>query len=107
MSRGSLVCITLAGSARFTATRFWLKKNRTFLRARKAIQQNMIALEMSLIGLLLNFGLKVGMISRDRFEAHTQELADGNPMLETSTAPMLRARASLLQELVGLKMRVR
>jgi hypothetical protein len=83
------------------------QKNRTFLRARKAIQQNMIALEMSLIGLLLNFGLKVGMISRDRFEAHTQELADGNPMLETSTAPMLRARASLLQELVGLKKRVR
>lgn len=67
----------------------------------------MIALEMSLIGLLLNFGLKVGMISRDRFETHTLELADGNPMLETSTAPMLRARASLLQELVGLKKRVR
>lgn len=33
---------------------------RVILSARKAIQQNMIALEMSLRGLLRNFGLKVG-----------------------------------------------
>jgi len=62
--------------------------------ARKAIQQNMIALEMLLRGLLRNFDLKVGVISRRRFEARIRELADGNPMLKTATAPMLRARAS-------------
>jgi len=65
------------------------------LGARKAIQQGMLALEMPMRGLLRNFGLKVGAISRDRFEARIRELADGNPMLETATAPMLRARASL------------
>jgi len=58
-------------------------------------------------GLLRNFGLKVGAISRGRFEARIRQLADGNPMLETATAPMLRARASLRQELAGLEKRVR
>ena len=52
----------------------------------------MIALEMSLRGLLRNVGLKVGAISRGRFEARIRELATGNPMLVTVTEPMLRAR---------------
>ena len=38
---------------------------------RKAVQQGMTALEMSLRGLLRNFGLKVGAISRGRFEHRT------------------------------------
>ena len=83
------------------------QETRAVLGARKAIQQNMIALEMSLRGLPRNFGLKVGAISRGRFEARVRELADGNPMLETATAPMLRARASLRQELAGLEKRLR
>ena len=41
---------------------------RALLTARKAVQQGMLALEMSLRGLLRNFGLKVGAISRGRFE---------------------------------------
>lgn len=80
---------------------------RATLTARKAIQQNMIALEMSLRGLLRNFGLKVGAISRGRFEHRIRELAEGNAMLETATNPMLRARASLRQELAGLEKLVR
>jgi len=71
--------------------------------ARKAIQQGMIALEMSMRGLLRNFGLKVGAISRGRYEHRIREPANGNPMLETATAPMLRARASLRQDLAGLE----
>lgn len=62
---------------------------------------------MSLLGLLRNFGLKVGAISRGRFELRIRELADGNTMLEAATALMLRARASLRQELAGLERRVR
>lgn len=80
---------------------------RVILSARKAIQQNMLALEMSLRGLLRNFGLKVGAISRGRFEHRIRELADGNAMLEMATSPMLRARASLRQELAGLERLVR
>ena len=77
------------------------------LGARKAVQQGMIALEMSLRGLLRNFGLKVGAISRGRFEARIRELATGNPMLVAATEPLLRARAALRQELAGLERRVR
>ncbi|MFX0546968.1 transposase, partial [Roseovarius sp. S1116L3] len=67
----------------------------------------MIALEMSLRRLLCNFGLKVGAISRGKFEHRIRELAGGNVMLETATAPMLRARASLRQELADLEKLVR
>jgi transposase len=77
------------------------------LGARKAIQQGMIALEMSMRGLLQNFGLKVGAISRGRYEHRIRELADGNSMLEAATGPMLRSRASLRQELAGLERLVR
>ncbi|MBM7068498.1 IS110 family transposase [Actibacterium sp. 188UL27-1] len=83
------------------------QETRAVLGARKAIQQNMIALEMSLRGLLRNFGLKVGAISRGKFEARIRELAEGNLMLEIATAPILRARASLRQELAGLEKQVR
>jgi len=77
------------------------------LAARKAIQANMIALEMSLRGLLRNFGLEMGTISRGRFEARIRELVEGNTMLETASAPMLRVRSALRQERAGLEKLVR
>lgn len=67
----------------------------------------MIAPELSLRGLLRNFGLKVGVISRGRFDARTRELVDGNAMLEAAADPMLRSRASLRRELAGLERQVR
>ena len=73
------------------------------LSARKAVQQGFITLEMSLRGLLRNFGLKVGTISRGRFEQRIRELAAGNPMLEAAAEPMLRARSALRRELAGLE----
>lgn len=83
------------------------QEGRAVLNARKAVQQGFIALEMSLRGLLRNFGLKVGPISRGRFEQRIGELTTGNPMLEAAAEPMLRARSSLRQELAGLERRVR
>lgn len=80
---------------------------RAVLNACKAVQQGFIALEMSVRGLLRNFGLKVGSISRGRFELRIRELTAGNPMLEAATEPMLRAQLSLGQELAGLERRVR
>lgn len=80
---------------------------RAILSARKAIQQNMITLEMSLRGILRNFGLKVGAISRGRFEHRIRELTQGNGMLEAATGPMLHARTSLRQELASLERLVR
>ena len=80
---------------------------RAVLTARKALQQGFITLEMSLRGLLRNFGLKVGTISRGLFEHRIRELAAGNPMLVAATEPMLRARAALRRELAGLERHVR
>jgi transposase len=80
---------------------------RAVLNVRKAVQQGFLALEMSLRGLLRNFGLKVGTISRGRFEPRVRELTTGNSMLETATEPMLRARSALRQELAALERCVR
>ncbi len=62
---------------------------RAVLSARKAVQQGFNALEMSLRGLLRNFGLKVGTISRGQFEHRIRELTTGNPMLEAATELLL------------------
>lgn len=80
---------------------------RALLGARKSIQQGMIALEMSLRGLLRNFGLKVGAISKGRFDARIQELVASNTTLVAATEPMLRARATLRHELARLERHVR
>lgn len=80
---------------------------RAVLSARKAVQQGFITLEMAVRGLLRTFGLKVGTISRGRFEQRIRELAAGNPMLEAATGPMLRARSALRRELAGLERHVR
>lgn len=80
---------------------------RAVFEARKAVQQGFIALEMSLRGLLRNFGLKVGAISWSKFGHRIRQLAAGNPMLEAATEPMVRARTSLRQEFAGLERRSR
>lgn len=80
---------------------------RALLSACKAVQQGFITLELSWRGLLRNFGLKVGAISRGRFEHRIRELTAENPTLFAATEPMLRARASQGQQLAGLERRVR
>jgi transposase len=80
---------------------------RAVLNARKAVQQGFIALEMSMRGLLRNFGLKVGTISRGQFEQRIRELTIGNPMLEAATEPMLRVGSALRRELAGLERHAR
>jgi transposase len=64
--------------------------------ARKAVQQRVITLEMFMRGLLRNFALKVGTLSRGQFEQGIRELAAGNPMLQAATEPMLSASSALL-----------
>jgi len=44
---------------------------------------------------------------RGGFEARIRELAEGNPMLETATEAMLRARSSLRLDLAALEKQVR
>jgi transposase len=58
--------------------------------------------ESSLRGILRGFGLKVGTISKGRFEARIRELVAGQAMLERVAEPLLRARAALRAEYATL-----
>jgi len=80
---------------------------RAVLTARKSIQQAVINLELSIRGVLRNFGLKMGKIAKGHFEARIRELTDGNPMLEAAAAPILAARTALRSELAKLEKLVR
>jgi len=62
---------------------------RSLLTARKLMQAKLLDLESGIRGVLRGFGLKVGPISRGRFEARILELVDGHAMLETVIGAML------------------
>ncbi len=55
-------------------------------------------IELGIRGLLRGFGLRVGVISKGKYEARIRELVAGHPMLEPVAAAMLQARASLRVE---------
>ena len=71
---------------------------RALLTARKLIQAKLLDLECSVRGVLRGFGLKVGPISRGRFEMRIRELVAGQATLEIVIDAMLAARASLETE---------
>ena len=68
---------------------------RSLLTARKLMQAKLLDLESGIRGMLRGFGLKVGAISRGRFEMRIRELVDGHAILETVIGSMLAARTSL------------
>ena len=68
---------------------------RSLLTARKLMQAKLLDVESGIRGLLRGFGLKVGPISRGRFDARIRELVAGQPILETMSDAMLGARAAL------------
>jgi transposase len=76
---------------------------RALLSSRKAIQQAASSLELSIRGVLCNFGLKMGQVAKGRFEQRVLELVEGNPMLEAAAKPILSARRALRQELAGME----
>lgn len=62
---------------------------RALLSSRKVIVQAIVALELSIRGVLRNFGLKMGRIAKGRIakgriEDPVQELAEGNVMLQAA-----------------------
>jgi transposase len=75
---------------------------RALLTARKLIQSKLLDIECGMRGVLRGFGLKVGPISRGRFEARILELVDGHAMLTTVIGAMLAARTALQKEFARL-----
>jgi transposase len=71
---------------------------RAMLTARKLMQSKLLDVESGIRGVLRGFGLKVGPISRGRFEMRILELVNGNTILEITIGSMLAARAALETE---------
>ena len=80
---------------------------RALLTSRKSVLEVLIKIELSLRGVLRNFGLKLGPVSKGRYEARVRELIAGNAMLEAAADPILRARAALRRELASVEKLVR
>jgi len=71
------------------------KDSRALLVGRKLLQGKLLDVELSIRGILRGYGLKVGEVSRGRFEARIRELTAGHVTLETVIGAMLAARAAL------------
>src|SRR5260370_34861937 len=72
---------------------------RKYIRAlhigRKLLQGKLLDVELSIRGILRGYGLKVGEVSRGRFEARIRELTTGHVTLETVIGAMLAGRTAL------------
>jgi transposase len=75
---------------------------RALLVGRKLLQGKLLDVELSIRGILRGYGLKVGEVSRGRFDARIRELTVGHAMLETVIGAMLTARATLWSEFTKL-----
>jgi transposase len=79
---------------------------RAQLTARKLVQSRLHDVEMSLRGILRGFGLKVGEVTRAKFEGRIGELVAGHPVLEAIARALLSVHAVLARELRGFERRV-
>jgi transposase len=73
---------------------------------RKLLQSKAIAIENDLRGTLRNFGLKVGMVGKVKFEARIKELVENQPDLAELVQPLLIVRRALREQIVVLHRRL-
>jgi transposase len=83
------------------------QETRALLSARRLLKDKLHDIELSLRGLLRNFGLKVGKTTPRTYAARIHELADGHPVLETIAEAMLAGRAGLMVQFAKLERQVR
>ena len=82
------------------------QKLRMLLTHRKLLQLKAIAIENDLRGTLRNFGLKVGMVGKVKFEARIKELVENLPDLAALVEPLLIVRRVLREQIVILHRRL-
>jgi transposase len=75
------------------------QKLRTLLTHRKLLQSKAIAIENDLRGTLRNFGLKVGVVGKVKFETRIKELVENLPDLAALVEPLLIVRRVLREQL--------
>ena len=82
------------------------QKLRMLLTHRKLLQSKAIAIENDLRGTLRNFGLKVGMVGKVKFEARIKELVENFPDLAVLVESLLVVRRVLREQLAVLHRRL-
>ena len=82
------------------------QKLRMLLTHRKLLQSKAIAIDNDLRGTLRNFGLKVGMVGKVKFEARIKELVENLPDLAVLVEPLLIVRRVLREQIVILHRRL-
>jgi transposase len=82
------------------------QKLRMLLTHRKLLQSKAIAIENDLRGTLRNFGLKVGIVGRTKFEARIEELVEDMPDLAALVEPLLIVRRVLREQMAVLHRRL-
>jgi transposase len=82
------------------------QKLRMLLTHRKLLQSKAIAIDNDLRGTLRNFGLKVGVVGKVRFEARIKELVENAPDLAVLIEPLLVVRRVLREQTVVLHRRL-
>src|SRR6201987_5346027 len=78
------------------------QEQRMLLTSRKLLQRELLDMESDLRGTLRNFGLKVGVVSRSRYEARVRELVEGFPRLAAIVEPLLSVRRGMRQQFAVL-----
>src|ERR1700741_2271969 len=82
------------------------RKLRMLLTHRKLLQAKAIAVENDLRATLRNFGLKVGLVGRVKFETRIKELVESFPDLGALVEPLLIVRRVLREQIGVLHRRV-
>jgi transposase len=82
------------------------QKLRMLLTHRQLLQSKAIAIENDLRGTLRNFGLKVSMVGKAKFEARIKELVEDLPDLAASVEPLLVVRRVLREQIAVLHRRL-
>jgi transposase len=83
-----------------------VKTLRMLLTHRKLLQSKAIAIENDLRGTLRNFGLKVGIVGKVKFETRIKELVENLPDLAELVEPLLIVRRALREQTVILHRRL-
>ncbi len=82
------------------------QKMRALLSARKTLQTKMIDIELFVRGSIRQFGLKVGTVTRPKWEERIRELVEDDEFLFAVIEPMLVAWRTLREQLAGLQKKI-
>jgi transposase len=83
------------------------QETRALLQARRLMKDKLRSVELSLRGLLRNFGLKLGEVSAKTYGDRVLELVRGHAVLEQIAEAMLQARVALQRQFATLDRQVR